>query len=205
MTSRITVIGAGTVGANLATAFDRLGHKVRFAARSVSSEKVKAVTSSLGAEAVELRYAAQDADLVVVAVPFQAVGEVTQAFPNPKRVPIVDATNAVGSALPDGADTVVDVIDRAQPGVPIVKAFNTIGAEALLAPAIAEQRLFLPIAGDEPAAGEVADLAREIGFDAMVIGDRGHVRLVEDFAQLWIRMAFGVGAGRDFGFARVVR
>ncbi len=87
----------------------------------------------------------------------------------------------------------------------MVKAFNTIGAEAYLDPQIEGMPVFLPIAGDDGAADRVRVLASEMGFDAVVIGDRSAVHMLEDFAELWIHLAFGVGLGRCFGFARLTR
>ena len=47
----------------------------------------------------------------------------------------------------------------------------------------------------------IAGLASAIGFDAVVIGGREHYETLEAHARLWIRLAFGVGWGRSFGFA----
>ena len=65
--------------------------------------------------------------------------------------------------------------------------------------------LFLPVAGDEGAVDTVAALAVDMGFDALPIGGRDTVLLLEGFAALWIHMAFRVGQGRDFGFAKLHR
>jgi 8-hydroxy-5-deazaflavin:NADPH oxidoreductase len=86
-----------------------------------------------------------------------------------------------------------------------VKAFNTIGAEAYLHPRIGDHPLFLPIAGDIEPAEAVRRLATDIGFDAVVIGDGSAARILENFAELWIHLAFRTGLGRGFGFARLTR
>ena len=86
-----------------------------------------------------------------------------------------------------------------------MKAFNTIGAEAFLDPVVGDQRFFLPIAGPAPAAETVQSLAESMGFDALVVGDIDTAGLLEDFARLWIHLAFRSGLGRDFGFVRVMR
>lgn len=87
----------------------------------------------------------------------------------------------------------------------MVKAFNTIGAEAYAAPVIDGRPAFLPVAGPAEAASHVAAVARSLGFDALVIGGPEAASLVEDFARLWIHLAFRTGLGRNFGFARVER
>lgn len=200
-----TVVGAGTVGTHIATALLRAGHDVRLAARDRASEKVRAVVDALGVEVVPLADAGQGADFVFLAVPFAAVADTVAALGDVAGAVLVDMTNTVGSNLPEGASTIVDVIAMSNPDTPIVKAFNTIGAEAYTAPLIDGRGLFLPIAGDEPHADAVRTLAAGLGFDAMVIGDRSAVHLLESFAGLWIHLAFRRGLGRDFGFARLTR
>ncbi len=205
MSDHITIIGAGTVGAHLARAFRSAGHDVRLAARNVDSDKVRAVRGELGLDAVPLASASAGTDIVVLAVPFPVVADTAAAIAPADDVVIVDATNTVGMELPAGATSILDVIADAGVRGPLVKAFNTIGAEAYVAPSIDGTPLFLPVAGDESAAERIRDLAVSIGFDALVIGDRSAARLNERAAELWIHLAFGVGLGRDFGFARLHR
>ena len=205
MNLSITVVGAGVVGANLARKFVDLGHHVRFAARNPASDKVTAARESLGLAAVPLGRAADGAEFVVLAVPFAAVADTVEAMGDLGDAILVDATNTVGSSLPADATTIVDVIASINPSARVVKAFNTIGAEAYLDPKIDGTPIFLPIAGDEDAADRVRGLAAEMGFDALVIGDRSAVHMLENFAELWIHLAFRVGLGRSFGFARLTR
>ncbi len=205
MTS-ITVVGAGVVGTNLATRLAEVGHTVRFAARNPDSDKVQAAQAATGLEVVGLGQAAEGADVIILAVPYGAVADTVAALGDVGDAILVDATNTVGSDLPEGAVTIVDVIADANPGARIVKAFNTIGAEAFLHPVVDDgTALFLPVAGDEGAVDTVAALATDMGFDALAIGGRDTVHLLEGFAALWIHMAFRVGQGRDFGFAKLHR
>jgi len=203
---RIAVLGAGVVGVSLARRFVELGHDVLFGARDVASDKVVAALETVpGSTAASLADAVADADLAVVAVPFAAVDDVIVAIGDPGHAIIVDATNTVGAALPDGVDHIAELIHRTHPDAAVVKAFNTIGAEAFLEPVAGGQRFFLPIAGPAPAADTVRSLAESMGFDALVVGDIDTAGLLEDFARLWIHLAFRSGLGRDFGFVRVAR
>ena len=200
---RIAVLGAGVVGVNLARRFAELGHAVTFGARNTASEKVLGALAAVpGADAASIADAVADADLAVLAVPFAALDDVLAAIGDPGSTILVDATNTVGSALPSGASSIVDVIREVLPDATVVKAFNTIGAEAFPDPRVGNAAYFLPIAGPEPAAATVRDLAESMGFDALVIGDESTVPLLESHAALWIHLAFRVGAGRDFGFVR---
>ena len=205
MTERITIIGAGTVGAHLTRALRTLGHEVRLAARNVNSDKVQAVRAELGLHAVPLTQATSDTDIVVLAVPFPAVAETAAAIAPAEHVIVVDATNSVGAELPPGADSILDMLAAAGIRGQMVKAFNTIGAEAYVTPTVQGHPLFLPVAGDDPAADRIRDIAAAMGFDALVIGDRSAARLNEHAAELWIHLAFRVGLGREFGFARLHR
>lgn len=201
----ITVVGAGTVGTHLLDAFGRAGHRVRLAARDPQSHKARSAIEQLDVDIVALDGAAHGAEFILLAVPFAAVAETARAIGDTGDSVLIDATNTVGGSLPAGASTVVDVIATVAPDAVIVKAFNTIGAEAFTAPTINDRPLFLPIAGDRPGADGVRRLAASIGLDAVVIGDRTAVHLLESFAELWIHLAFRTGLGRHFGFARLDR
>ena len=204
MTS-ITIAGAGVVGTNLATRLAAVGHDVRFAARNLDSDKVRAARHSTGLDVVALADAADDAHVIILAVPYDAVVATVEALGEVGDAVLVDATNTLGSDLPAGASTIVDVIAGANPEARIVKAFNTIAAEAFLAPSIQGTPLFLPVAGDEGAVDLVTSIATDMGFDALAIGGRDSVHLLESFASLWIHLAYRVVGGRDFGFAKLHR
>jgi hypothetical protein len=201
----ITIVGAGAVGTNLATALLRAGFEVRFAARDVSSEKVRAASTALGVDVVPLESGSEGTEVVVIAVPFAAVASTARALGDLSGCIVVDATNTVGSPLPDGARNIPDVIVAANPTATVVKAFNTIGAEAYLDPSIDGRPLFLPVAGAREPAETIRDLAIRMGFDAVFLGDGEAATMVERFAELWIHLAFHTGMGRDFGFALLHR
>ncbi|MDJ0769585.1 MAG: NAD(P)-binding domain-containing protein [Ilumatobacter sp.] len=200
----IAVLGAGVVGTNLARRFAELGHAVTFGARDVASGKVLAALDAVeGASALPIADAVAAADIAVLAVPYGAIGDVLGAIGDPADTVLVDATNPVGESLPDGAASIVDIIHERHPSAQVVKAFNTIGAEAYLEPRTDAGAYFLPIAGPSGAAERVRDLAAAMGFDALVIGDVDAAPLLESHAQLWIHLAFRTGLGRGFGFVRV--
>lgn len=203
---RITVLGAGSVGVNLAARFVELGHQVSFGARDVASAKVVAALDRVpAAVATDLASSLAHADLAVLAVPFGALTDVLDAIGDPGTSILVDATNTVGAPLPDGVTHIPQLIRDRYPDAVVVKAFNTIGAEAFLDPLIDGRPCFLPIAGPGDAANTVRDLAATMGFDSIVVGDLDAAQLLEWHARLWIHLAFRVGVGRDFGFAMVRR
>ena len=134
MTERIAVVGAGTVGAHLASAFVAAGHEVRMAVRDPAGESATDLGRRLGSDVVSIDRAAvgdgadADPDVIVLAVPHAAVEEAVRVVAPPADTIVVDATNPVGRVLPDGAASTLDVIAATGVASPLLKAFNTIGA-----------------------------------------------------------------------------
>jgi predicted dinucleotide-binding enzyme len=63
---------------------------------------------------------------------------------------------------------------------------------------------FLPVAGDDAAAKQVAlQLARDLRFDAQDVGPLANARLTEAFGMMWIKMALQQGFGRQFAFSLI--
>jgi predicted dinucleotide-binding enzyme len=205
----IAVVGAGSVGGNLARRLAGLGHPVVLAARNPASSSVRALAGELpDVGVVGLADAGRDADVVVLAVPAAAVVDAASAvlgrFTAGRELVIVDATNDVAGTERSPYERVVESV-AGRTGVAVVKAFNTIGAEAILDPVIDGRPAFLPIAGPPDAAEAVRAIAAAIGFDARAIGGPGEVHHLEAHARLWIHLAFRAGLGRAFGFAIVER
>lgn len=192
----IAIIGSGNVGRAIGAGLSRIGHEVTFGVREPGDERHADLHQTATRED-----AVGSADIVVLAVPADAVSDTVPALGLRAGQIVVDATNAVGRPVPDGHATMAELVAALAPeGVALVKAFNTIGFEHMSTGEIDGAAVFLPVAGDDEAAATVAELAAEIGFDSVVIGGREHFGTLEAHAQLWIRLAFGVGWGRSFGF-----
>lgn len=184
----VVVVGAGSVGTALATNLRRLGHRVRFARRSPEEDEVEIDGASVGA------------DLTILAVPFDVVGDVVPRLGLSPGAVVVDATNPFGRPLPVGATSGAAVVAAAAgPGVHVVKAFNVMGAEHLSDPVLLDSsRPVLPVAGDDgDARSMVVALARDMGFDAVPIRSLSNAALLEDAARYWGLLAMNGGLGRD--------
>ncbi|MBL8777446.1 MAG: NAD(P)-binding domain-containing protein [Acidimicrobiales bacterium] len=192
---RIAVIGAGSVGRNLAEATRALGHDVIVGVRDPDDPR----HADAGERATPAA-AAVGADLVALAVPAAAVADAVSGLTLASPTVVVDATNAVGAPPPDGFPTMGAYTRSLLPGdVPVVKAFNTIGAEHLVQAEVDGAPAFLPIAGDPAGVEVVLPLARAMGFDAVDLGGPEAIALVEDHARLWIHLMRN-GWGRGFAF-----
>ena len=83
--------------------------------------------------------------------------------------------------------------------------FNTTGFGNMADPHYGALTTFMPYAGDDAAAKDVArQLAEELGFDAVDVGGLAKARELEHLAMLWIGLAMG-GMGRDIAFALLRR
>lgn len=203
------VVGAGSVGGNLARRLTDLGDRVVLAARDPASDSARRLAGDVpGLVVTSLAEAGATADLVVLAVPAASAAEaasgVLAGHQAGRQLVIVDATNDVSGTDRSPYDRVSETA-AGRDGVEVVKAFNTIGAEAILRPVIDGRPAFLPIAGPPAGAEVTRALAEAIGFGALVIGGPDAVHHLEAHARLWIHLAFRSGLGRDFGFAVIER
>ncbi len=200
----IAVIGAGPVGRALAEGLRRTGNRVVIGVRSPSDEKYRDLAGLI--DVVTIDDAIADSEASIIAVPAPALGSVLSAADFPSGHVVIDASNAVFSAIPEGFEVLGNfVASHLDAGVGFVKAFNTIGAEHLADGAFEGGQAFLPVAGDPNAVELVTLLASNMGFDVAALGGREAIGMVEEHARLWIHLAFKCGWGRDFGFTAVRR
>lgn len=172
---KIGIIGAGGMGGSLARHLARLGHRVSIAS-SRGPGRLTALAAEIGATPVAVVDAVKDAEIVILAIPTKAVGDLPRRlFANvPSSVVVID----LGNYHPELRDGHIDAIDRGlldsqwvaqQIGRPVMKAFNSILAESLLEkgqPRGTTGRIALPVCGDAPdAKAAVLRLVDDLGFD----------------------------------------
>jgi 8-hydroxy-5-deazaflavin:NADPH oxidoreductase len=179
MRMEIGILGSGNIGSNLARLFTRAGHHVRIA-NSRGPESLRQLAESIGpnAEASTPQEAVDEADLVVLAIPWTSREEVLgETGPYDDKI-VVDAMNAYTEdfELDDlGNRTSTEITRALVPGALVVKAFNTMYYKRLAEegkPKGTPGRLAIPVASDDPAAKKVVmDLIDSIGFDPVDNGD----------------------------------
>jgi len=201
---KIAIIGGGNVGTALAGAWTRAGHTVVLGLRD---------TGKGGAfEALEPRAAAEEADAVVLAVPYGAVAEVAAAIGPLSGKIVIDATNPI-ARTDHGPDLAIgfassggEELQRLLPQARVIKTLNQIGAEGMAdASGFAHQPAMFMAGDDEEAKRTVAGLLADIGFEPLDAGPLHRARLLEPFAMVWINQALMRGKGRDWAFAALPR
>lgn len=203
----IALIGTGNVGAALGQRFAAEGHTVVYGSRSPGDADVSALVARTGhgATAATPAAAAARADIVVIAVPWSAAEDVVRGLGSLAGKIVVDPTNPRQMASDGFADypfedSMAERIARLAPGAHVVKAFNTLGAETMLDPSVAQSPVTIPLVGDDRAAKErVAALVRAIGLEAVDVGPLRHARIVEGLHYL---RANAAGGRINFHFPR---
>jgi 8-hydroxy-5-deazaflavin:NADPH oxidoreductase len=175
----IGLIGAGHLGSQVARAAIAGGYDVVIS-NSRGPETLTDLVSELGprAHAGTTEQAAAAGDLVVVAIPLKAIGDVP-VEPLVGKV-VIDSNNYYPRrdgnipALDDDSLTSSELLQNRLRGAQVVKAFNHIYAQQITTdatPPRTQNRRALVIAGDNPAAkARVAELIDVFGFDVVDAG-----------------------------------
>lgn len=189
----IAVIGTGRVGGALGPRFAKLGHVVIYGSRDPSLEKVQDLVTRTGtnAKATTQYEAAQQADIVVLAVPWSATEEVVKGMGNLDGKIIIDVTNAtkfvqghMEMAVPTSGG---ELVQSWAPGASVVKAFNTMGSTVMADPSLAGGPVTVPLAGDDKVAKErVAEIIQSMGFETADVGPIRNARVLEHMVIIYL-------------------
>lgn len=197
---RISIIGTGNVGKALYKGLAKAGHEVRFGSRNPQNAAVPE-----GASVVSQKDCAVWGDVVFLAVPYLALGELVNELGADcfSGKVVVDVTNvldskwewAVGYST-SGAEELAKKLE----GAKVVKAFNTVFAEHMSTGEVAGEKATLFVAGDDDGAKRaVAQLGGEIGFDVIDAGGLKSARYLEPLGLLMIHLGYGLKMGSLIG------
>lgn len=201
---KITIIGAGNVGATLGHGLARAGHQIAYALRDPSDPKYSSLRSD--ATLTTIREGVAWADAVILATPWGAAEGALAAAGDFAEKPLLDATNPIGPGLTltlGHTDSGAEQIARWARGARVVKVFNTTGRENMAEPGYGDAKALMLACSDHDDARTLAlGLARELGFEALGFGDLRQARLLEPLAMVWIRLSIAQGRGFALGLLR---
>jgi predicted dinucleotide-binding enzyme len=170
---KITVIGAGVIGGNLASRLSDAGHDVAVAdARGPVAVDEDVLAS--GARAIEIDAATQDRDVIVLAIPFSVQKDLAEVISGvPASTVVVDTSNyypaMAGPVDAVDAGKVESVWSQETLGRPIVKAWNAALAATQQTkgqPSGTPGRIAIPVAADSSDdRATVMQLVDDTGFD----------------------------------------
>jgi predicted dinucleotide-binding enzyme len=192
MKPRVGIIGKGNVGSAVKRGLDRAGYEVKM----------------VGKDPKAVAEAAHWAEILVLAVPFEAVDDsIKEMGDGVKGKPLVDATNIT---RPEGLARIgsksgAEYIQSKAPHAKVVKAFNTHFSKNMDTGRIKGEPLAFLVAGDDKdAKAKALRLGRDIGFDPVDAGPLANAKLLESLGILGIQLGYPLGLGTGIGF-RLVR
>jgi NADPH-dependent F420 reductase len=204
----IAIIGAGTVGRSLATAFTRAGHTVTIASRD--PEDAGAVAHDTRSRvAASNAQAAEAADVIVLATPFSSAADIAAEIRDAAAGKVVvDVSNRMsfGAAGPeiDTTSSNAEELAALLPDARIVKGFNTLFASNQSDPVTEGVRLDGFVAGDDSdAKATVLELVESIGLDPVDVGPLVRARQLEGLAFLNIALNATHGGSWQSGWKLV--
>jgi predicted dinucleotide-binding enzyme len=178
---KITTIGHGTIGGTLARLWSSVGHDV----------------TSLGRAGGDV----SDADVVLVAVPNQAVPAALDGLTGIEGKIVIDATNRLdGEAPPTGHDSIAEYV-KATTNAIVAKAFNLNYGGLYERAAAASKPPSNIWVGDDGARAAVEQLSRDIGMQAVYGGPLSRSASQEAFGYLLNSMVADLGGLVFYRFA----
>jgi 8-hydroxy-5-deazaflavin:NADPH oxidoreductase len=167
------IIGFGKIGQALANAFARNGIEVSVAATR-DPQSFASAAAAIGPTIIPKTLAdAIKADILFLAVRFEAHADVAKALSTWQGKTIVDVTNAYGVPPEElGGQPSSKFIAQAFTGARLVKGFNHLGAAVLDQDTIAHggRRVVFLASDDDGATAEIATLAENLGFAPINLG-----------------------------------
>jgi hypothetical protein len=207
----IAIIGTGDVAKALGPEFAALGHDIIYGSRDPSRDSVSDLVARTGhgASAATPAQAARNAEIIVMAVPGEAIEAVTKGLGDLSGKIIIDPTNALGRGADGNFEMTVDtsnaeLIQGWAPDAYVVKAFNTLNWRTMVDPDSAGGPVSIPLVGDNEAAkATVAELVSGIGLEPIDLGPLRYARYVEGMLIVWINNRYAGGDAFDYYLRRV--
>lgn len=209
---KLAILGAGSVGSTLGRAWAKQEHTVVFGVRDMNAPKVQTLLTEVGAnaQATTLTDAAAQADVVVLAVTWDAMPEVVKALGDLNGKVLLDCTNPlVGNQLDAALNLTQSGGEQVAAwfsGAKVVKIFNQIGWETMANPQYGAEAATMFYAGDDANAKQIAaQLASELGFEPIDAGSLQASKFLETLAIFWGQLAYGQEMGRNIAWRLLKR
>jgi hypothetical protein len=189
---RIAVIGKGNIGGTLGGRWRAAGHDVVYGARGGSGEGPGGAPVRAIGEAIE------EAEVILLAVPGQAVPDLLQEEGAALAGKVViDAVNRIGAPEFDSRA----LIAAAAPSARYVRAFNSLGWRNFADPVPGAAMFF---AADPEARAAAEELISAVGLEPAFVGDPSATATVDALLPLWFALVKLNGGNRRLAL-RVVR
>ena len=168
---KIGIIGAGNIGGTLGRRWKAAGHEVVYGRR----------------DAISVKQAVQGADVVLLAIPGNAVVELVREHKaDLDGAVIVDATNDFGGP----SMNVWPEMSKLVPTAKLYRAFNSYGWDVCADPELGGQQPDMFYAGPEGASqNQVEQLITDAGLRPIWVGGSDQVDTVDGVLRLWFNLS----------------
>lgn len=209
---KVSIIGSGNVGGNLARLMKDNHIDVTVGVRSFEEETSQAL-QAYGISVATIEDAIKASDMVVLAIHYLAVEEALTPFKEllSGKV-IIDATNPLNSDwspyVVEGGLSGAEAIQGLFPNATVVKAFQTVFADIMTADKLnvdGKKATTFINSDDDAVALQVKEITDAIGMEGVITGSLKLSRYTEGMAHLNIALAVGQGNGTNSGFMYFVR
>ncbi|SFU21948.1 NADPH-dependent F420 reductase [Mesorhizobium sp. YR577] len=197
---KVAIIGTGNMGSGFARAFASQGIDIVLGHRDPA--KAAALAAELGpnVEGGGIAAAVKFADVVLLALPYQAVASVLSEAGDLRGKILIDISNPATAdykeLLLGHTTSAAEEIQKAADGASVVKAFNTIFAGLISPETRAGKALQTFIAGDDASAiAKVRELAEKLSFEPINAGPLSNSRFLEPIGEMNIHFGFFLGMG----------
>lgn len=197
---KVAIIGTGNMGSGFARAFAASGIDVVIGHRDPAKAAALATETGPNVEGGGIAAAAKLADIVLLALPYQAVAPVLAEAGDLSGKILIDITNPITAdykeLLLGHTTSAAEEIQKLAVGAQVIKAFNTIFAGLILPEAREGKTLQVFVAGDDEAAtATVRELAEKLSFEAINAGPLSNSRFLEPIGEMNIHFGFFLGMG----------
>lgn len=195
---KIAIIGTGNMGSGLASLLVDAGYEVLIGHRDIT--KASTLASQLGAQCADINTVIKSAEVIILALPYQAAKDVLSSAGDLSGKVLIDIINPVSNDFKDlvigHSTSAAEQIQSIVPTAKVVKAFNTIFAQLLPKSARKGHNLQVFIASDDDNAKRtVSQIAQSLGFEAVDSGALSNSRFIEPIGEMNIHFGFFLGKG----------
>jgi predicted dinucleotide-binding enzyme len=197
---KIAIIGTGNIGAGLGRRWAMKGHQIVYGVRDPSTALAPDLLKHTGAFVRAVADAVALGEVIVLAIPYQAVPEIAKEIDDWRGRIVIDCTNALGPgpSLTAGKDSSAAERNAGLlAGALLVKSFNAQGAENIDSPVYGNVKATNFYCGDDAAAKEVVrGLILDVGFEPIDLGPLRSAHFLEALTLVWLAASRSLGARR---------
>jgi len=193
---KVGIIGSGNVAKSLAAGFMEHGHVVMLGTRNPSKLE-DWDWKNRGGIVGNIADTARFGEILVLAVKGSAGEEAVRAagLTNLAGKTVIDATNPIADSAPSNGvlhfftsleESLLERLQRAVPAAHFVKAFNSVGHNAMVQPKFKDGKPTMFICGNDDAAKKaVTGILDQFGWETADMGKAEAARAIEPLCMLW--------------------